>query len=237
MNSLTYSFDETENLQLSEDTMIGGKLVPKGYINATQLCRLHKFKLRAWIESGSTQGYLKALKETSSIPISELIIKAEGESFEGEYYLWVHPQVEIALCRSIDPGFATWQDRVAYLSIQHCSTQNGKILTADEALAPFPSLSPKQKDPNGIVYLIECEQTNTLKIGFTKNIDSRLKRLQASNPSELKVLYTLSGTIELEQELLTRFKALRIRSEWFKWDQLIVNTFKKRSQPTQKPHL
>ena len=234
MSILAHGFDETEIIQLPEDITINGKLIPKGYVNATRICKPWKFKLRAWIKSDSTQRYLEALGESLNIPVSELITEVEGEFFEGEYYFWVHPRIEIAICRSIDPDFAVCLDNVGYLSVKRRLMRNGEDFTVDEALALFPSFSIKQKDPNGVVYLIECKQNNALKIGFTKNIDSRLKGLQGSNPSELKVLYTLNGTIELEKELLVRFKTLQIRGEWFKWDKSIVSTFKARSESTQK---
>ena len=234
MSILAHGFDETEIIQLPEDITINGKLIPKGYVNATRICKPWKFKLRAWIESDSTQKYLEVLAETLNVAVDKLVVGVEGDVFEGEYYFWVHPQIEIALCRSIDPGFAVSLDKVGYLSINCPSMQNGKDLTIDKSLPLFPSPSPKQKDPNGIVYLIECKQNNVLKIGFTKNVNSRLDTLQRSNSGELKILYALNGTIELEKELLARFKTLQIRGEWFKWDKSIVSTFKVRSQSTQE---
>ena len=80
-------------------------------------------------------------------------------------------------------------------------------------------------EEKGTVYLIGCEQTQTLKIGYTKNLDQRIQSLQRSNPHELKLIGSKPGTIELEQALLHKFSHLKLRGEWFKWDKSILRAF------------
>ncbi len=77
----------------------------------------------------------------------------------------------------------------------------------------------------GIVYLIGCEETQALKIGYTKNLNQRLQSLQCSNPHELKIMGSKRGTVELEQNLLQKFNHLKLRGEWFKWDRSILRVF------------
>lgn len=77
----------------------------------------------------------------------------------------------------------------------------------------------------GTVYLIGCEQTQTLKIGYTENLNQRIQSLQRSNPHELKLIGSKSGTIELEQTLLHKFSHLKLRGEWFKWNKSILRAF------------
>lgn len=83
----------------------------------------------------------------------------------------------------------------------------------------------KRVQEKGIVYLIGCEKAQALKIGYTKNLNQRLKSLQCSNPHELKLIDSKPGTIELEQTLLHKFSHLKLRGEWFKWDKSILRAF------------
>ena len=72
-----------------------------------------------------------------------------------------------------------------------------------------------------IVYFIRCE--NTVKIGTTaKPIGLRHASLQAANPRRLVLLKTLCGGRDLEQHLHRRFAHLRIRGEWFHFNEEVV---------------
>lgn len=66
-----------------------------------------------------------------------------------------------------------------------------------------------------IVYFVEAEGLNRVKIGRTNNIKRRLKDLQTGSPVPLTVLYELPGDKSLERELQKKFLHLRIINEWF----------------------
>lgn len=81
------------------------------------------------------------------------------------------------------------------------------------------------EDPTGIVYLIGCDRSKTLKIGYTTDIDRRLKELQRDYHFPLRVLATREGTMKAEKRLLNHFKHLNVKGEWFDWDDSIIKKF------------
>jgi hypothetical protein len=75
-----------------------------------------------------------------------------------------------------------------------------------------------------MIYLISHED-KFLKIGYTSDINNRLSQLQTSNPIRLKVINLIKGDVNLEKELHSRFKELRVNGEWFVYDAEILNYF------------
>lgn len=72
----------------------------------------------------------------------------------------------------------------------------------------------------GHVYFIRAGEA--IKIGFSKNAPSRLAALQTSNPEHLTLMGSFKGAREDEQELHVRFCHLRIRGEWFRDEDELV---------------
>ena len=69
----------------------------------------------------------------------------------------------------------------------------------------------------GFVYFIQSEMAGQpIKIGYTKNIESRLKQLQTGHPASLALLGQLPGPQSLETSLHKTFAADRLYGEWFK---------------------
>lgn len=67
------------------------------------------------------------------------------------------------------------------------------------------------------VYFVEAVGTNRIKIGITKNINSRLSSLECNSPYKLNLIYAFPGYISKEKEIHKRFEHLRIKGEWFKY--------------------
>lgn len=69
-----------------------------------------------------------------------------------------------------------------------------------------------------MIYFIQSGAKKFIKIGYTKNIDRRIKELQTGNPEKLILLGTLPGGFEFEKGLHDLYKYYRIRpdSEWFR---------------------
>jgi hypothetical protein len=59
MTILTHNFNEINIAQLSEQATISGSAIPKGYVNATQLCKAGKKKLNDWTRLNSLMLELK----------------------------------------------------------------------------------------------------------------------------------------------------------------------------------
>jgi hypothetical protein len=66
-----------------------------------------------------------------------------------------------------------------------------------------------------VVYFVQTAGGGLIKIGFTTNLEARVRDLQTSSPVALCVLATLSGGESLEAELHERFASYRKHGEWF----------------------
>lgn len=69
----------------------------------------------------------------------------------------------------------------------------------------------------GKVYFIQAENDvdAPIKIGFSKDVQARLRELQTATHTKLCVLATTDGSIEDEAEIHARFANERILGEWF----------------------
>lgn len=76
--------------------------------------------------------------------------------------------------------------------------------------AATPKLDEPQEPADGVVYFIALG--GLVKIGKTRNLKSRVNDF--SHP-DIRVLASQPGYTELEAELHRRFKAFRIKGEWF----------------------
>ena len=73
-----------------------------------------------------------------------------------------------------------------------------------------------------MIYLIK--NRNYLKIGYSNNIEERLKNYNIHNPN-YELLAIRDGTREFETFLHNRFKNLQVKGEWFLYSEDIVNDF------------
>lgn len=76
----------------------------------------------------------------------------------------------------------------------------------------------RQKCAEVFIYFIQEMNTRAIKIGSTLSIAKRLKTLQTANIGELRLIGALRDPIGggLERTVRARFKALRVRGEWFR---------------------
>jgi Meiotically Up-regulated Gene 113 (MUG113) protein len=65
------------------------------------------------------------------------------------------------------------------------------------------------------VYFIQSGTTGPVKIGTSKSPARRTGELQTGNPRELILRHVIPGDRDVEEQLHDRFKAARIRGEWF----------------------
>lgn len=73
---------------------------------------------------------------------------------------------------------------------------------------------------NMVIYIIEALDSENFKIGFTKNIDRRVKELQTSSAFKLEVKYTYESEFatKIESKIHKSYSHLRLNGEWFKLD-------------------
>lgn len=78
----------------------------------------------------------------------------------------------------------------------------------------------------GTVYLVGSDEGRFLKIGYTSNLERRLKELQSEAVSyKLEIIKTKRGTRETEQVELLKARLFRIKGEMFAWDDSIIKNF------------
>lgn len=69
---------------------------------------------------------------------------------------------------------------------------------------------------DGWVYFIQVGAGGSIKIGWAKNPDTRMRALQTAHPARLRFLGVIPGTKARERELHERFAHARMQGEWFK---------------------
>jgi predicted XRE-type DNA-binding protein len=67
----------------------------------------------------------------------------------------------------------------------------------------------------GFVYCIGERAGSLVKVGYSADPLSRLNKLRADNPREIRLLGVIAGDTALEAQLHERFAALHVRGEWF----------------------
>jgi hypothetical protein len=80
------------------------------------------------------------------------------------------------------------------------------ILTLEEG--------PKVRDEEGSVYFIDGGEH--IKIGFTRSLASRLKKMGTDVPGGPKILLIQPGSFKTEKVVHRQFAADRVRGEWFR---------------------
>ncbi len=68
------------------------------------------------------------------------------------------------------------------------------------------------------VYFLLNRHSNLLKIGFSQDVERRVKDLQFASGQDLVLLRTEPGARSEEKSLHIRFQHLRVKGEWFSYD-------------------
>lgn len=90
-----------------------------------------------------------------------------------------------------------------------------KIRTDRDSYANKHGIADHWLTTGSLVYFVTPIRSRRVKIGTTTNLRNRLRTLQANNHVTLTVLLTMAGDIAIEGQLHERFKAYRMRNEWF----------------------
>jgi hypothetical protein len=69
--------------------------------------------------------------------------------------------------------------------------------------------------PKNYVYIIQGERGTEVKVGFTVDVDKRLKELQTGNPKVLHPLIILLAPPEVERQYHRQLAKSRVNGEWF----------------------
>jgi hypothetical protein len=83
---------------------------------------------------------------------------------------------------------------------------------------------PQVKSGNrvGNIYFIQGEKTKNIKIGFTMDLDNRIRQHQGSSGETLNLIGQTEGKQSLEAEIQRKFKKYKVHGEWFKPDDSLI---------------
>jgi hypothetical protein len=83
-----------------------------------------------------------------------------------------------------------------------------------------------QKRLKGYVYFIQGQCGGAIKIGFSVDPAKRLKELQTGYPDTLKILFMIPGDESTERALHRLFEGARLKGEWFRPDDCLIDKIK-----------
>src|SRR5947207_2529709 len=97
----------------------------------------------------------------------------------------------------------------------------------------------KLMDPNNPpveqVYFFKENATNAIKIGRSYDVRMRFEQIQSGMPQELEFLGFMQGSWAKEKEMHSKFEHLRLRGEWFRFDQSIVDFIESNTNQVMPP--
>jgi hypothetical protein len=76
--------------------------------------------------------------------------------------------------------------------------------------------------PKGYIYFVQGECGGPIKVGYSKDPDSRFKTLQTGYPDILKMLLIIPGSEKTESYIHKMFDEYRINGEWFKPGEFVL---------------
>lgn len=95
--------------QLKESTKIAKYDIPRGYVNATQMCQANGKRWNDYARLKGSQSYWQGLSDDTQIPVSSLIIQVEA--YGNGQATWVHPEVATDLAQWVSTPFRIWANR------------------------------------------------------------------------------------------------------------------------------
>lgn len=84
------------------------------------------------------------------------------------------------------------------------------------------------------VYFLQDPQ-GSIKIGISHNVGKRISQLEQSLPYDLKLIGIMEGNLSLESTLHTKFESHRIKGEWFKPSDDILQFIKDNAKLETRP--
>ncbi|AUB43644.1 DNA-damage-inducible protein D (plasmid) [Nostoc flagelliforme CCNUN1] len=131
---LIHKWRDSDINQMPEVGQLGKYSIPKGYVNATQMCNANNKSWGHYKERKSTKAYWMALSNDIGIPISSLVIEVDG--YGSSQGTWIHPEIAIDLAQWVSVEFRIWANRtlmkvmMAQESVQQQSMTQVQLLAA-----------------------------------------------------------------------------------------------------------
>jgi hypothetical protein len=105
--------------------------------------------------------------------------------------------------------FSVWMDEILWGDVLHPEVLD-EVFQLVESTTKYADISENSKTVSTFVYFILNENTNTVKIGFSRNPDTRLSAFQSGTLDSLVILKTIAGTKDNEAAIHNRFSDYRI---------------------------
>lgn len=133
----------------------------------------------------------------------------------------------IELCKLADLRLFSVQESLEYFLRQSVISTKSDLSNPNKPLNNETEKSSKHIDKTGFVYLVENENTDLCKIGYSKDVFRRVTQLQTANPLKVVILYRYFSidALKLEAELHKYYEENKVRGEWFKLTNLQKNNF------------
>lgn len=93
--------------------------------------------------------------------------------------------------------------------------RNDTRLTANDLQWTTAARRASVTRPGGYVYFI-ADEDGYIKIGYARDVSSRLRSLQTASRQALRVVASTSGTVSDEKALHAKFADAHVRGEWFR---------------------
>lgn len=107
MTIIAHNYEGNPIDQLSEEMIIAGKTIPKGYCNGTTMCKAVGKRFAKYMEFSKTEPFLNALEKVSpSKGLTHTIVIDSGSN--DTRGTWVSFEVAINLAQWLSPEFAAW---------------------------------------------------------------------------------------------------------------------------------
>jgi hypothetical protein len=167
---LTHFWHESEINQMPQDGEIGKYAVPKGYVNASQMCKANGKFLADYTKLKSTKQYLQALSNDMKILISLLVIDIQG--YGSEQSTWIHPEIAIDLARWVSVEFRIWANRTLMKVMIFQEPVQQQSMTQVQLLAAVAQQMAQQEQ-----YLLEQQQQQTEILARLKVVEVEQDRV------------------------------------------------------------
>jgi hypothetical protein len=106
-----------------------------------------------------------------------------------------------------------------------------KRFTADDALRMLDVILTQEEAERaspgaGVVYFIDAGEH--IKIGYSASLVARMQKMGTDTPIGAKLLHAEPGTFQTEKIVHRHFASLRVRGEWFRKGQVLLDYIEQR---------
>ncbi|MBD2526454.1 KilA-N domain-containing protein [Nostoc sp. FACHB-133] len=151
---LIHKWRDSDINQMPEVGQLGKYSIPKGYVNATQMCHANNKSWGHYKERKSTKVYWTALSNDIGIPISSLVIEVDG--YGSSQGTWIHPEIAVDLAQWVSVEFRIWANRTLMKVMMSQEPVQQQSMTQVQLLAALAQQLAEQEQ-----HLLQQQQQQT----------------------------------------------------------------------------